>query len=245
MQLSMVGNEVGSGQVAYPAFQERMDAVIGLLNRTMRRLMGEMYQRAGLGSYQSRPFTPLIASPRHGSFAVTIEMAQKVGTTSSFLATGEEVIEQVISGMKLVESQELDKLRNQIGDEKYFINFVSLAQRLAPDGERVKMVGLTSPRSEVSLLTNKIDIALPIPTADENRTGPSSEVYRGVLDLASARGADRIGLTTENGQRMSLLVQEGMDDMVRSYFNRNVAVVVRFIGDAYLLLEITEVEEQE
>jgi hypothetical protein len=48
----------------------------------------------------------------------------------------------------------------------------------------------------------------------------------GVLDEASVRGAEQVGLTEDNGSAYTLWVREGMDDIVHNYFNRRVQVRV-------------------
>lgn len=252
MQLALTGNEVGSGQIAYSAFNDRLGALVTMIDRTMRRLMGESYQRGGQGFHQSRPFVPLISSPRLGSFAVTVEVAQKTNRPMTFLTTGDAVIDQVINGIQLVEDQQLDELSRQIPDESYLVNFVSLAQQLAPDGERVKMVGLTSARSQVSFTVPRSTVANPNVAETVSQNGDASpnglHTYTGVLDEATSRKQERVGLTIpgEGGQpdtSMSLRVKEGMDDIVRSYFNRQVEVTVEHRGRSRILLDITDIEE--
>ncbi|CAN5393489.1 hypothetical protein BH09PAT4_BH09PAT4_09490 [soil metagenome] len=246
VQLALTGNAVGSGQITYAAFQERINAFITLIDRTMRRLMGQKYQPSGRPPQQARPFIPLIASPRIGSFAVTLEVAQKPDVPTPFLTSGQAVIDQVVNGLILVQNQETKSLEELVGDEKYYINFLSMAQQLAPDGDRVKMVGLTTINREVSFTLRKDDVTIPILSlAEEGHNQDAvTRTYQGILDEASARGSGRLGFTSDQKQKINLRVQEGMDDMVRTHFNHHVEVVVRHVGQAWYLLRLSELSDE-
>jgi hypothetical protein len=49
-------------------------------------------------------------------------------------------------------------------------------------------------------------------------------ILRGILDYAKARGQDIVGFTTDDGRLWYINVREGMDDVVRSYFDQRVSV---------------------
>jgi hypothetical protein len=246
VQLAITGHEVGSGQITYAAFQERIGAFIVLIDRTMRRLMGQIYQSSGRPPQFARPFIPLIASPRVGSFAVILEVAQKPEIAQTFLTSGQAVIDQVVDGLVLVQNQETKKLQQQIGDEKYYINFLSMAQQIAPDGDRVRAVGLTTVKQEVSFTLRKNEVVIPIPSAPEQDKVReiTTIIYQGVLDEASARGSGRLGFTSDQGHKMDLQVQEGMDDLVRAHFNHQVEIVVRRAGRDNFLTQISETSDR-
>ena len=255
VQLALAGDDVGSGQMIYSAFKDRAEAFVTMLDRTMRRLMHEAYRALGPGSHQSRPYIPLLATPRVGSFAVTIELAQRKGMAQSYFATGDEVIDQVIAGVGLVQEQRFEELPVRINDDEYFLNFVTLAQRLAPDGKRVKMVALTSPRAEVSFTAPKATIPIPaendglghdLVMESDHELGRNTRTYRGVLDQANDRkGANTVGLMVDDKSKpIRLRVRVGMDDVVRSYFGRRVEVVAEGSRNSLTLQGIQEIDEE-
>ncbi|MEA2586963.1 MAG: hypothetical protein QOF33_5048 [Thermomicrobiales bacterium] len=244
VQLSIVGKEVGSGLVPFQSFMQRINAFVTLLDRNTSRLMGVAYQRGKKAIDQVSPYVPMISAPRAGSFSVTVEVAQKTNFTMSYLVSGQEVIDQVMEGMTDVEAQNYDHLKTRIGDESYFVNFVTLAKQLAPDGDRITMVGLTSTKSEVSFTKTKQQLTTPILVEEISRRVDAPTSYVGVLDEAVARNSGRIGLTTEDHGIVRLRVTEGMDDMVRSYFNRKVRVLAMPRGKSNILLEINDVDEE-
>jgi len=217
-----------------------------MLERTSRRLAGVAYQRRMARGSPSAPFTTIISAPRAGSFAVTVELAPRSDQPQSLFVSGEDVIDQVVDGVRAVQNQELGELRSRIADERYYVNFVSLAQQLAPDGEKVTMVGLTSSKGAVSFTKPKTTIEVPTvrevvgPVADQNDL---STTVRGVLDEASARGSEKVGLTTTDGRTFDLSVREGMDDIVRNHFNRQVEVRVRGRKGSTELVSVVAVED--
>ena len=247
MQLAIVGQDVGFGRMTYAAFNDRIQAVITMITRTIRRLTGEPYRRHGPGTALSRLFTPIIATPEPGSFAVRIELVQRAGAQQTFLTTGEEVIDQVVEGVRKVQAQQLEQLQLTIGNQEYFVNFMAAAQQLAPDGESVTMVGLTTAKTQVSFTQPKPDIVVPV--MDEAVSTPplldttSPNTLTGVLDEATVRENDQVGLTTRDNKRFTLWVREGMDDLVRTYFNRTVEVKVQYRNEQAEILSVSGIEE--
>jgi hypothetical protein len=250
MQMALVGEDVGSGVVAYTAFEDRVRALIAMIDRTMHRLMGEAYRRASRGSYRSRPFTPFISAPRAGSFAVTILVAQRTDLLAPVRTSSDEVIDQVIGGIDMVQERRFEDLGVLIGDEKYFVNFVSLAQRLAPDGKRIKIVGLTSLRNEVSFTTPRTTIPIPYESGYIGSPALSPreglQTHRGILGEARARnGGDTIELKVDGSDRsIDARVREGLDDLVRLSVDRHVEVNIAHRGGSRTLQAIGEIDEE-
>lgn len=242
VQLAIVGDDVGYGRAVYSVFEDRFSALKGLLDRTSRLLAAFPFQRTPTST--SGLFTTIITAPRPGSFAVTAELRPR-GQQQPLMVSGEQVIERVIDGVRAVQDQDLERLERRIQDDSYFRNFVTLAQQLAPDGERVRMVGLTSAKGEVSLTKPKA--AIEIPEARLQPLAPRDvlatfQTVTGLLDEASLRG-ERIGFTTMDDRQINIRVQEGMDDIVRSYFNRLVEVRLRVEGKERELVSLTPVED--
>jgi hypothetical protein len=238
MQMSITGDNVGFGRVAYAVFEDRLGALVTLLERTISRLSGTPFREGGRDSWASSAFSPFLSAPRAGSFSITIELVQKPDSQTSYMTTGEQVIDDVAEGLQLVQNQEFEALEERIKDERYFVNFVSQSHLLAPDGERVKMVGVTTPKRQVAFTQTKSSFSPPTasqrlvtlqPEGPEVTSLPFSNTVVGILDAASASKGN-IKLIPENGRAVTLWVHEGMDDAVRTYFNRLVEVRVRRIG---------------
>jgi hypothetical protein len=246
VQLALAGKAVGSGLVLYNAFLNRAQTMVALLDRTMRRLMGQPYQQSGPPKEVFRPFTPLIATPRTGSFAVTFQLAPKLNQSRPLGVTGGQVIEEVMTGIELIQEERLLDLRARFEDERYYRNFLAGAKGLAPDGERINFVGLTSSRRAVSFTRPTSEIVIPVssPATMDTPDHLSERIrLRGVLDFANARGNDQVGLTTDDEQRHDLRVEEGLEDVVRSYFGRAVEILGRREGSRIVLEDIQGVED--
>lgn len=246
MQLSIAGDMVGYGRVAYSAFEDRMRATITLIERTVRRLTGEPYRPNVRENWATRSFTTLISAPRPGSFSITIELVQKDDGQHTLLTTGEQVIDDVVEGVQQIQENRLDELKARINDNSYYVSFVSVAQQLAPDGDKVKVVGLTTPKREVAFTQPQSSVIVPASSEMLRPIEVTDQVFsntvRGILDAATAsRG--KITLVMENGKKMSLWVQEGMDDAVRTYFNRLVEVRVQRTNGRNELEGITGADE--
>jgi hypothetical protein len=79
-----------------------------------------------------------------------------------------------------------------------------------------KTVGLTRPRKDIGFAPAPELLQIP------GQRIPITVI--GQLDYATIRGKDVVGLTTENGEPFEILVKEGMEDLVKSYFTQWVTV---------------------
>jgi hypothetical protein len=226
VQLSFAGNAIGYGQALYPVIRDRLNAFLNVVGRTGQRLYGMPFasnRGARLSGMDS-----LISVPRPGSFALTIEIAQRIESQMNMFADGERIIEEVLRCAAAFQDGSVEALEDSVGDDLYFDNLVGWISQLAPDGENVKLVGLTSPSRDVALTKIGKEIApsrskhiLPIiQTFDED----SFRTVRGTMMKAVSDGSDLIGIRLEDNRVMDFYVSEGMAEIVRSNFNELVDV---------------------
>ena len=244
MQLSIAGDSVGFGRVTYLAFDERIRAIISMINRTWQRLIGEPF---GNTSQKKNPyFTPLLSAPRAGSFAITIEIVQRSDGQHALLTTGERVVDEVVEGVQLVQAQEFDQLKRRMNDENYLVHFLSHAQVLAPDGDRVKLVGLTTSKRQVAFTQPKESFDIPTIEASHSSRSvtnePFSNTIAGTLDEAMG-SKGRIKLIDQKGKKVTLWVQEGLQEMVQHYFVQEVEVRFERRNGRNELMSITGLQE--
>lgn len=96
-----------------------------------------------------------------------------------------------------------------------------VAQRLIAKG----LSGYPPPQIEQALKTlyEQVDEAL---TFAESRHADQEEIeVEGIVDYASSRQGNMIGLTTGDNRQYYLLLEEYIDQWVKSYFNQAVKVV--------------------
>ena len=246
LQLSIQGDSVGFGMIIYNEFLKRVQALRSIFDRTTQRLLKREYQRSGrvAGIYQI--FTPTLSVPRGGSFAITFKLATSPEKQMSLFVNASQVIDEVLTGLELVNSGDMDGLSERIPEQAYYLNFISLTKDIAPDGEQVKYIGLTSRNREVGLSRARDEIQFVHevqPERDEYESDREAIEVEGNLDYATSRKRNVIGLTTEENDPYFVVIKEGMDDLVKSYFNQPVRVNgVTFDGKYIYPVDIQSLE---
>jgi hypothetical protein len=231
LQVSMMGKTVGFGMVLYDEFKKTIEDTVKLIDRTVERKMGRDYRRgAGRPRGIYRPFVPALSIPRAGSFAVTLRLGQE--KQMSYFFTTPQVIDEILTGIELINNADEEGLIGLIGDESYRLNFLALTRDMAPDGDKISFVGFTSRNRAVSLTRPRSSIELPEIEPAEGGIERRPIEVEGVLDFAKRRGQDIIELNPEEGRPYRVFVGEGMDDVVRSYFGNWVTVTGVWVRDA-------------
>ena len=132
--------------------------------------------------------------------------------------------------LELADAINTVELEERIPSEAYRRNFLALAKKLAPDGERIRQVGFTrtsygEPRT-LSVTTPASQF--PSPQGEAVRTPTETIVeISGTLQFASAIGAkaNYIKLVDSDHMPHNIRVPDGMmDDIVRPMWNSTVTV---------------------
>jgi len=239
LQLSVEGTAVGVGTVLYSEFIARLENAHTQIERTVQRLMKKDYQRSGRIAERYRPFTVVLSAPTAGSFGVSIKLATPEEKEPILFPQASEIIDEVIKGIELVNAGQEDALRALIPEKGYYTSFLSVARDMAPDGERITAVRFAS-KSRAASLTRQPSEIVPMPEARPEEAEPKREplALEGTLDYASSRRGQVIGLTTEEGRRYTIAVEEGMDDVVRAHYGRLVFVAGLYdFEEEHMLLE--------
>jgi len=155
-----------------------------------------------------------------------------------------EVIDEMIYNLSLLNDNRIEDLRHAISEKDYFESFLGLAKTIAPDGDNVRMVGVTALRegTEVSVGLNvtgqKIkpiisDALEKLETQQETREPIQ---ITGELLYAEAIKKNRIKIVDDNNKTHSVEVSEAIaEDVVRPFFGSRVTVDVVRIGGKRLL----------
>jgi hypothetical protein len=232
LQFSLIGNEVGFGTVNSDEFLDRYKSFELLTYRTAERLLRKPYRTAGkLDPKIKNNFQPYISTPRAASFAVTI----KLGFTNSpqlDMFEGniiQNVIDNIITGIDLINKGEEEKLKQLISDDDYYQNFVSLGKNIAPDGDKIKQVGFT-------VLRNGEQVKLGYTRSknnfnsfqDNDKIGKEGiiETIKGTLRMADA-DKGKIKIINSSGDNSFLIeVPEGLTDIVKMFWDDNIIATV-------------------
>ncbi len=229
IQLSLTGSEVGLGITLMDILLERLQDIERIIYRTVERLMRKEFRERGSAQQAIQEGYKLYALvPRLGSFAMTLQLGRQM--TLPGLDLSVTVVEDVVDNFTLLNTGQEDALQARINDPAYYRNFLALAKRIAPDGEKVRMVGLTT-------TNNGIDHGVAINRPRHTITGVPGQSL--VLDnpskvkiiIGRLRHADEtsstnvIKLVDENNKKHPIIVPEGMmNDIVRPLWGELVQV---------------------
>lgn len=247
VQLSMVGSEVGFGTVLVDAFIDRVKDIERVFQRTAERLLGQEFRERGAVSRSIREgYGVYLKAIRAQSFAFTIQIGRQLNLPGMDLSS--EVVDEVVECFEIVTKGELQSLRERIPNEAYFLNFVNLAKRIAPDGDRIKMVGLTRSKGE-----RQTRIAITKPQFEAGRQERQERLEEGENTIVEIQGrllfangkkpTGVIEVVSPEGQTYSVIVPQGMmDDIVRPLWDENVVVRGKTVGPKIRLQEIFKID---
>ncbi len=230
LQVTIAGNAVAGGLTLSDVFVDRLRNLERVIYRTAERLLGkEFRERGAVKSSIDAAYSLWVSAPRAGSFAVTL----RVGRQRQLPGIDLEVLDEVVECFTLLNGHREELLRQRIPQEPYYRNFVELAKRVAPDGNEVNLVGLTSQSNgqekKLALTRSRQDIAETVRTAlvqegDKDRSKVVSVTGR--LKIADASGPrGMIVLIDEENKKHRIQVPEGMlNDIVRPLWDERVTV---------------------
>ena len=232
VQVSLSGDSVGFGLVTSDELVNRIGNVTRLIARIVERQRQEPFAENGPRKNIRDEFPVLISVPRAASFAVTLRVGRPTGQLHLPIEI-EGIVDEFLDLMEIVDSSDIRALEERIPDPSYLRNFLGLAKRLAPDGERVRQVGFTVEREigarKVSVTKPSAGIHLPpaIDQPTENAAPGKYEEIRGILRFADATGQDTnvIKILGDNGRHRRVTVPEGMmNDIIRPMWDSKVLI---------------------
>ena len=150
LQLDLLpGESSKTANANFPEVSKRLNCLEYLVTRTLQRIRGMAYKQRPserlpqLPSPQMEPTNGHIHRPVHMGFE------KNVTTLSGYIrvphsAATSEVIYEVIAAMDTLNRSGLVGLRNRITDIQYLGHFLFFARRIAPDGQLIREVGLSS-----------------------------------------------------------------------------------------------------
>lgn len=243
LQLDLYGNAIAPGMVFFDDLIGRLSTTNDLIMRTTQRLMGREYQQRGVVASVFKQFQSIVKAPTQGSFHIIIKLArnEKESLQTTFMVTAEQVIDNILTGFNLINNNDLAGLRDLINDETYTRNFIMAAKEMAPDGERVSLVGFSSYEKKVRFTTEKTKIKLPPSPELEISNSKEPRSIIGKLDFATSR-KNIIGITTSDNQHHDIKISEGLDDLVKKYFDEIVEVSGIWDGSSLFLTDIEKFE---
>ena len=233
IELSIAGPAVGLGLARPKEVFRRVEYAIKLFIRTAERKMGLEFRGAGPPRKSIREqFQPFISVPHSGSFAIGLQFGSPPGQlTIPGMTDVEEVAAEFMLSLEMVENSGEAQLREHLPDPEYLSNFLSVAKKLAPDGERIRRVGLgCAAGAHRYVVITKPASEIPLPPAPEMTVPylePEPVEIQGTLLFADATDAERHGIKiVDSDERLhTIQVPVGMlDDIVRPMWHMPVKI---------------------
>ena len=230
VSLKLVGRMVGAGFTLLSEFDTRATGFQTMIYRIVQRKLNLPYS-GGVPTEIRNQFHAFISPPQVGSFAVSLRIGRVVNQQMAFprLLGFAEVLSEFMDLMDMVGRSEMSEIEHRIPDPAYQRNFLGLAKKLAPDGDRISGVGFTS-LSDGDVRSVSVNVparALPTPLVEGLGQGGESFHLSGVLRYADAgarqQGRNQIKIVSEGEVPVDLVVPEGLlDDVVRPLWNTHV-----------------------
>ena len=253
LQLSLAGPEVGYGFVNSNEFLTRVGDSSKLLHRIVERKSKKPFRERGrLGKDIKDNYELFISTPRAASFSVTLKLGRPVGQQSfPEIRDVPEIVDEFIELLELADKANVSEIRERIPDQAYFRNFLGLAKRIAPDGQRIRQVGFTVVRgsSQRSVgITRRAEEFGRLPRGEVPRIESKTVTVQGVLCYADAtgKGSDEIKVVDEKKKQHLVRVPEGMmNDIVRPMWDSIVEITGTVENNYIVLDDIQEVVGEE
>ena len=253
LQLSLTGPGVGYGFVNSNEFLTRVGDSSKLLHRIVERKSNKPFRERGrLGKDIKENYELFISTPRAASFAVTLKLGSPMGQQSfPEIRDVPEIVDEFIDLLELANKAKVSEIRERIPEQAYFRNFLGLAKRIAPDGQRIRQVGFTVVRgsSQRSVgITRRAEEFGRLPREESPPIESGTVTVQGVLRYADAtgKGSDEIKVIDEKQKQHLVKVPEGMmNDIVRPMWDSIVEITGRVENKCIILDDIQEVTGEE
>jgi hypothetical protein len=251
IQLAISGKSIGYGIAPADLFMDRITNTKILLRRTAERRRRMPFHERGKTADIIKQDSEMYISPlKAACLAVVLRVGQPKPQLPLFEEEGAVgLIDEFLYCLEAFNKGEDATLKQHIGDDAYYTNFIGLAHNIVPDGDQVNLVGFTAKRDGVErkvAITRRRDEIPAIEYADGTGEGEATktEVVTGTLRFASALNTNTIKVQQENGKPQTIIVPEGLlNDIVKPMWNNTVAVEVSVKGKEMHLRSIREVEE--
>ena len=247
MQLSLWGGDVGWGLVRFSEFTARIENLSKLISRIVERMHGRPFRQRGRMPKEVSEMSDLfVSAARAGSFAVTVKLSSPIKQrTSREESNTSEIVNEFMDLMELVNSSRIEAIQERIQDPAYFRNFLELASKIAPDGDRVRQVGFTSIRQReqrsVEFIRRSDEIKSLATNLASGKKPAVPQPLIGMLLSADATGAnnDRIKIVDSDSRTHQVHVpKRQIEDIVGPLWGSRVSITWSRLGGRMVLEEI-------
>lgn len=162
-----------------------------------------------------------------------------------------EIVNEFMDMLELVNSSAIAEMEKRVRDPAYLRNFLGMAKKIAPDGERIHQVGFTAVHQGNTRLVSitkppsEIPMSGTMPHIEEPADSATVKIS-GVLRYADAVGKkNQIRVVDENDQYRVEVPEGKMNGIVRPMWASKVTVTGARKGTAIVLQDIRKAEDVE
>lgn len=253
-QMSFSGSEIGPGMAQKNEIVNRVNGVSSNVYRIAQRKRGDSFTR-DIPAKLKKELILELSVPKAASFAVAFRILYSPPKDQPMLPglgwCPEEVIDELMTCTALLQTGNMEGLRERFRDEAYLTSFLTVSQLVAPDGERVKQVGFTSWRdgNERQIILDKPARALQELKKDvmlELQSGPGTETIaiEGRLlkaDSTNSEKGSQLEVIDDKRKRYNIVMKEGAGDIVKNFYEEQVSVRGDFDGRQILNAVIEQI----
>ncbi|MBD3277772.1 MAG: hypothetical protein GF388_05680 [Candidatus Aegiribacteria sp.] len=255
INITLFGNDVAHGMVSIDEYIKRLKTLEQITMRTAERKRGRPYRSGGNPPKDiQKLLKPFLTLQKPASFSATI----RFGSSQMSLFDSDDfeesftddVVHEVVETLENYENGTTDKLSDRIDNDDYYINFISLAKKLSPDGDSITKVGLSTLKREKPVILEKPrDICMVVREIVEKKADldqiPNTTITGTLLYASKLRKKNpQIKIKPSKGKAEKVRVPVGMlDDIVRPLWDKQViATVAPDKKNELLLVDIIEQE---
>lgn len=250
LNVRLYGGHIRQGIAPLGIIKKRLDGISNIFAKTEQRLAKRPYTDGRKTIRNHSPYELSVEWAEAASFGVNIRLSHAIESQISFQGTRpgvQDIVDDVMQNMDRLNSGDFDSLEESISDKSYLTNFIAHAKIIAPDGDRVRSVGLSTGKKSLLLNLTKKKINDYI-LNDGESTDAFDKGERGTitgyLDIAD-RKKNVFILTDLNGVPHTTQVQSGLEDLAREYFGILVDVNYETDKRNVILIDISSSESND
>ena len=231
--VSLRGIEADAGWLEHQSFTRFIAMVDNLIRNTIGLVKNHDFQKL---SQLKNNYRMLVTTPVKGSFRIGVKLFHSEQPRLPNVTAYDEVLSRILGNFDELNNGNIEALRENFNNDRYFQNFIGLAKELAPDGERITSVSMETniegTRKILVLDRTREDInQIYLPPEEESVSKDytltdESETVTGEIQYANAMGDNReVKLISDDGKKWNIVVPVSLaEDVVKPYFGDRVTV---------------------
>lgn len=249
-KMTLAGNAIAKGIAQVDHLLTRTEKVSTLVRRTVERKLNLPFQvNRSMPEERKNSFGLFVKALIPSSFAVVFQLGKPEKQLT--LLTGEldpqEVIDELLLCFENIQENKIDQLKERIGDQDYFDNFIGLAKQIAPDGYEIKTVGFTVVRNGEDkpyvIRKSRQEIQTSVSKIETQEEESTSVTLEGILTFANTPLDKKFGKVKlrDEGKKTQQEINVPvslMKDVVQPYYDEYVKVSVHIKNGKYYLDDV-------